>query len=90
MLLTYMMTLYHNPLSNGLTRNGVSIFVSAPKCRDGAGSVGTYNHTAIRAYACHTLIIFITNYTVLRMFKHNISHVQNSIANWEFPVSVHV
>ena len=44
--------------------------------RDSAGSVGTYNR--------HTLIVFITNNTALRMFEH----IQNSIANREFLASI--
>ena len=40
-------------------------------------------------YVCPTLIVFITNDTALRMLEH-ISHVQSSIANREFPVSIQV
>ena len=50
-----------------------------------AGSVCT----AVRTYVCPTLIVFITNDTVLCMLEHT-SHVQNSIANREFPVSIQV
>ena len=40
-------------------------------------------------YVHHTLIVFITIDTALRMLEL-ISHVQNSIANREFPVSIQV
>ena len=53
--------------------------------RHSAGSVGLYSGTYVRLM----LIVFITNDTTLRMLKH-ISHVQNSIANREFPVSIQV
>ena len=43
----------------------------------------------VRTYVHQTLIVFITNNTALRMLQH-ISHVQNSIANREFPVSIQV
>ena len=46
--------------------------------RHSAGSVGTYDH--------HTLIVFITNDTALRMLER----IQNSIANREFLESIQV
>ena len=53
--------------------------------RHSAGSIGLFDRTAVRT----TLIVFITNDTALHMLEQ-ISHVQNSIANREFPVSIQV
>ena len=33
-------------------------------------SAGMYDRMAVRTYVCHTLIVFITNDTALRMFEH--------------------
>ena len=54
--------------------------------RHSAGCVGTFDRTAIRTYVHHTLVVFITNDTTLRMLEY-ISHV---LQNREFPVSVQV
>ena len=57
--------------------------------RHSAGSVGTYDRTVVHTYVRYALIVFITNDTALCMFEH-ISHIQNSIAYREFPVSIQV
>ena len=48
-----------------------------------------FNRTAVHTYVCRTLIVFIINDAALCMLEH-ISHVQNYIANREFPVSIQV
>ena len=54
--------------------------------RHSAGSIGTFDRTAIHTYVRHTLTVFITNDTTLRMLEY----ISCVLRNREFPVSVQV